>query len=327
MSSERFATVLRAHVETWRPYTLAFPGLVGLAGAAIGEPRHSVATAVGGPLLAWLGAHYLGDYLDRHLDALAKPQRPIPSGRLTPRAALVCAVACFAGFWLVSLLTALPLAWPAAGITLGVVVYSGAFKARGLAGNLVRGLLTAMAFVYGTMTSVGAALWQIIFFAAMFWAHDAATNLIGALRDVDGDRAGGYHTLPVRRGTSAALRVAAFLYCFAIVAAIAAAIGTRDGLSIYALLLGAASCLGVHALDIIWFAPRPLPAPTALRAHEVFVIERILITAATISLGLGPWITAALLTPIVIVSFLLQKLLRHQHEIAPPDSSVSAVAP
>src|SRR5260221_14657240 len=71
-----------AHLQTCRPYTLAYPGLVGLAGAAL------AVQTVPGRLAAvwcavtsgWLGGDYNGYFCDRVFDAISKSQRPIPSG-------------------------------------------------------------------------------------------------------------------------------------------------------------------------------------------------------------------------------------------------------
>ncbi|HWM84456.1 MAG TPA: UbiA family prenyltransferase, partial [Kofleriaceae bacterium] len=41
----------------------------------------------------YLAGMVLNDYFDRDWDALERPERPIPSGQVTPRAALVLGVA------------------------------------------------------------------------------------------------------------------------------------------------------------------------------------------------------------------------------------------
>ncbi|MEV0894916.1 SCO3242 family prenyltransferase [Promicromonospora sp. NPDC050262] len=45
----------------------------------------------------YLGGMALNDYADRHVDAVERPERPIPSGRVTPRAALAIGGALTAG--------------------------------------------------------------------------------------------------------------------------------------------------------------------------------------------------------------------------------------
>ncbi|GAA1403759.1 hypothetical protein GCM10009639_49040 [Kitasatospora putterlickiae] len=93
MRGRRLRRTLTAHVRTWRPYTLWYIGLVGVAGHAVAAGRHGVAQLAAAwavPTLIWVAAHYLGDYLDRELDAISKPQRPIPSGLIRPRTAVWC---------------------------------------------------------------------------------------------------------------------------------------------------------------------------------------------------------------------------------------------
>lgn len=311
--------LIRAHLETCRPYTLAYPGLVGLAGAGGGG---RLLPAVLGPMLAWLGAHYLGDYLDRHLDAVAKPQRPIPSGRLSPRSAMLSALLCFAGFWGVALLTDVLLAVPAGGITVGTVLYSAVLKARGLSGNLVRGGLTASAYWFGALTS---GEWRLpLAFAALFWAQDAGSNLVGTLRDIDGDRTCGYRTLPVRHGARATLGVCALLFGAAACAAVAAGATAGARLGPYAVMTALACCLSVHALDILVLAPRPLPQRTALKAHEVLVLDRLLLAGAAVYLAFSPATTAAVLLPAVALSALTQRVMRTRHEIPPARRATTA---
>ncbi|WP_377142631.1 SCO3242 family prenyltransferase [Promicromonospora alba] len=65
--------------------------LAGLAAARAGTPtalrgRHALLPVASACL--YLGGMALNDYADRHLDAVERPERPIPSGRVTPRGAL-----------------------------------------------------------------------------------------------------------------------------------------------------------------------------------------------------------------------------------------------
>ena len=211
---------LRAHVETWRPYTLWYVGLVGLAGAALADgPHHPwlLASAWAAPTAGWLGGHYLGDYFDRELDAGSKPHRPIPSGRLGARTRVWCGCICFALLALLAVLGGWGTTSAAVLAAFGIVAYSRWCKARGIAGNLVRGALGAIALLYGALTvglSADRGSTVPVLLAAMvaFWSHDAMSNLVGALRDIDGDRAGGYRTLPVRRGAPFAVRTVLALY-------------------------------------------------------------------------------------------------------------------
>ncbi|QFZ21232.1 UbiA family prenyltransferase [Saccharothrix syringae] len=313
---------LRAHVETWRPYTLWYVGLVGLGGAALvgadGEPWRLVA-AWAAPTAAWLGGHYLGDWFDRDLDAGSKPHRPIPSGRLGLRTALVCGNACIAvliglalaGGWRTTLAAVL-------GV-FGIVAYSRWLKARGIAGNLVRGALGAVALLFGACAAgpwPPGAVAPLLVLAAVFWLHDTASNLVGTLRDVAGDRAGGFRTLPVQRGLPFAVWTAVGLYAAVIGAAfVAGALLGAGGRPAYPVTVGVAAVLGVVALAPLVAHRADPPVVLSLRAHEVLVVERLVLASAAVGVGLGVGWQLGLLVPAAALTWWTQTAMRTRHEL------------
>ncbi|WP_370943781.1 UbiA family prenyltransferase [Amycolatopsis sp. cg5] len=306
---------VKAHFETWRPYTTTYVGLVGLAGATLAAPDPSGWSLLGAwavPTLGWLAGLYGGDYFDRELDAIAKPHRPIPSGRMTARGALVAMALCVA----IGAAAALALNWRTVFLVVAALVagvsYSTFFKARGLSGNLVRGGLTAFAFLFGTMMTATYPPLNLLAVAGLFWLHDAGTNLVGALRDLDGDAEGGYQTLPVRRGVTVSLACATGLYALWLL--IALTLPMSPG---YAVMLGVAAALGASALVVVLRAPRPLPRKPALRAHEILVLERIVLACALLCQGAGPGFAVPLAVVAVSVTWLAQHYMRHRYEFAP----------
>lgn len=320
----RIRRTLRAHLQTWRPYTLAYPGIVGLAGAAVGSgPATSVNALVAAcacPTLGWLGGHYLGDYLDRDLDAISKAQRPIPSGRLPPGTARACGILSV----LASGLIAFMVSWPVVvGVLLalaGVIAYSRLLKGRGIWGNAVRGMLTALAVLVGA--ALAAPLgeppsWRAVPVAAAFLLHDMASNLVGAMRDVDGDRAGGYHTVPVQRGLVVAARTATSLYTMALLIAAGAAVFVADHVTAYLLLLLAAGGAGAKAFKPLLSSGTAPAAQTALRAHETLVGERLVLAAAVLAGCWGPAAGLGVLLPVLSVSLVAQHRMRMAHEFPP----------
>ena len=76
------------------PAALSVPGDVLAGAAAAGWPHgmRTVPLAAASVCLYWSGMA-LNDYADRDVDAVERPGRPIPSGRVTPRAALAVASA------------------------------------------------------------------------------------------------------------------------------------------------------------------------------------------------------------------------------------------
>jgi geranylgeranylglycerol-phosphate geranylgeranyltransferase len=318
---------LRAHVETWRPYTMWYVGLVGLAGAGlVGGPHHPwrLAAAWAAPTAGWLGGHYLGDYFDRALDATSKPHRPIPSGRLAARTALWCGYGCFAVLGVLAVAGGWATASAAVLGAVGIVSYSRWFKARGAAGNIVRGGLGAVALLYGAAAAgfppaahpPVSAVAALAAFAAAFWAHDAMSNLVGALRDIDGDRAGGYATLPVRRSTLFAVRAVVLLYAASIAAALGGGLlhGSADRLG-YLLTLSLVGATGVAALTPVVAHRSRMPVLVALRAHSMLVIERVVLACAVVGLGLGLALQLVLVVPIVLLTGWTQAAMRTRHEL------------
>jgi 4-hydroxybenzoate polyprenyltransferase/geranylgeranylglycerol-phosphate geranylgeranyltransferase len=332
----RVGTRLRAgviaHLQTWRLYTFWYVGFLGLAGAGLSPGPHEglrmfAAWAV--PTLGWLGGHYLSDYFDRELDAIAKPHRPIPSGRLPARVALGCgvlAMLCVAALavlsgWRTSLVAVLAVA--------AVLAYGLRLKALGIAGNLVRGALGALALLYGA-AAVPPLDWAVLLpFVAAFWLHDTCSNLVGTLRDVDGDRAGGYRTLPVTHGTATGVGVALSLYALTLLAAawggVLAAPAGRFGW--YLAALAAVAVFGLAAIVPMLSRRHQLLARDALRAHELLVLERLCLAAAVIGLGLGAWQAALLLAPALILTWWSQRTLRTWYEFGAGPGTAAAEHP
>ncbi|MFJ6194895.1 UbiA family prenyltransferase [Micromonospora sp. NPDC092111] len=324
MSTADAGRALRAHVETWRPYTLWYVGLVGLAGAALaGGPDHPwlLVSAWAAPTAGWLGGHYLGDYFDRELDAGSKPHRPIPSRRLGARTALRCGCACFAVLAVLAVLGGWGTTSAAVLAAFGIVAYSRWFKARGVAGNLVRGALGAIALLYGAL-AVGlppdrpSTVPVLLALTVAFWSHDAMSNLVGALRDIDGDRAGGYETLPVRRGAPFAVRTVLALYAVTVVAAFTAGmLAGPDGRTGYLVTLLVVLVMGVVALAPLVAHRDEMPVVVGLRAHSVLVVERVVLASAVVGLGLGLGWQLILVLPMVALTWWAQHVMRAQHEL------------
>lgn len=321
-----------AHLQTWRLYTFWYVGFLGLAGAGLSSGEHNglrlfAAWAV--PTLGWLGGHYLSDYFDRELDAIAKPHRPIPSGRLPARTALACGVLAMLCVAALAVLTGWRTSLIAVLAVVAVLAYGLRLKALGIAGNLVRGALGALALLYGAATVPPVDWTALLPFVAAFWLHDTCSNLVGTLRDVDGDRAGGYRTLPVTHGTATGVRTALGLYVLTVLAAAWGGVVTgptgRQGW--YLAGLAAVAGLGLAAIAPLLSRQHQLLAEDALRAHELLVLERLCLAAAVIGLGLGALAAVLLLVPALIVTWWSQRTLRSWYEFGAGSQTTAAEHP
>lgn len=319
--------VVRPHVRAWRPHTMLYVGLVGLAGALLAERTGSVWELCGAwlvPTLGWVAGHFGGDYVDRELGAVATSHRPVPSGQMGASSALgrmaACAtlgavIGCLLN-WRTLLLVGLAL--------LAGIAYSTLLKAHGLAGSLVRGSLTAFAFVFGAMAVRPYPPVALLAVAAVFWLHDTASNLVGTLRDVDGDRACGYDTFPVRHGVTATVATAVALCALWLGLAALAPVplsGRAAFPAVFWALLGVVTVLVGVALTALVRAPRPVPLPVALRAHEILALERVVLACAFIGLSAGLPTALGLAVPATVLSALLQVSMRSEYEFGPPGAT------
>lgn len=149
----------------------------------------------------------INDYFDYEIDLINKPQRAIPSGRISPKNGrnygyLLFALGTICGF-LISYLTN---NWIPLLIVLitDVVLYLYAFKLKStpLIGNLVVGFMAGLGFVFGgfTLNNLNIILTSIYlgFFAFLM---TTAREIIKDIEDIEGDETEGAKTLPILIGT------------------------------------------------------------------------------------------------------------------------------
>jgi geranylgeranylglycerol-phosphate geranylgeranyltransferase len=223
MNSER----INGFVRIIRPFNVAFTfvtiGAVCLvAGGHIDQwGMITIASVIGALMTA--GANAINDAFDRDIDRVNRPDRPIPRGVVTPREAIwvwgiSTGIAIALGLFLPPVPRIIVLA---AGVVL--FVYSSALKRTILAGNVVVALMIALAFIFaGTVVEHPA--WAIV--PALFaFLTTFAREMIKDVEDVNGDRAEGAATLPVRYGIKPSLAlITVDLLALVAVTAVAAAL-------------------------------------------------------------------------------------------------------
>jgi 4-hydroxybenzoate polyprenyltransferase len=308
------ATKVTAHVETWRPYTATYPGLLALAAACVWHgavPRPGVAAVIFlVPVLGWLAALYGCDFLDANVDRMEKGHRPIPSGRMSANEAIIAMLACvYLGLvgaaWLGMRAVAL------SGVAMAGSVVYGLAKGRVFVGPIARGLAAPCTILFGALAAGGGYPrhgWLVL---ALFFLHDITTNVIGEIRDVRGDALAGCLTLAVRYGVRPVSRGLAVV--FVVWESVAAALPFVLGLPAagYYVSYGAALVLGVIAMVMVW--RRPERRGVGLLAHKLFVLERLLLAGALIAAISLP-IAVFTVVPLLVVAQLTQTLLRDRHE-------------
>src|SRR5437762_3946937 len=204
-----------AHLEMTRPYTLFYAGLQAMAGAEVSSHGQvavwRVVLAVLVVLCGWEAGLYAGDYFDRELDAQSKPTRAIPSGRVSPREAWNVMIGLILIGYALALILGIINLLIAVGTTALGIAYSKAFKGQALLGNFDRGLLGMCAVAFGAVAS-STITWSLLLpLLLMVLCHDSSTNLVGAMRDREGDGNAGYKTVPVIYGMGRAVDIACAL--------------------------------------------------------------------------------------------------------------------
>ncbi len=154
----------------------------------------------------------INDYFDHESDAIIKPKRPIPSGALTLKQAVVVTGVLFAlGLVLSAIINWLSFAIIALDSLL-LLVYSYMVKRKsGFAANLLMGILTGTAFIFGqatvtgTITLVSLSLYPIAF-------GTIGGNILRDVLSMEGDAKVGYPTLPQKIGAVSAAKVGGIFF-------------------------------------------------------------------------------------------------------------------
>ncbi len=151
------------------------------------------------------------DYFDLEVDRINAPQRPLPSGLISPAEALALGI----GVAVIGLAAALTISPLALGISLVIwilgFVYNWKLKAAGLWGNLSVAVSVGTTFVLGGV-AVGQA-WNptVWVFALIAFCFDLAEEIIGDVMDAEGDQKRGSKSIAITRGRPFALRLAGLL--------------------------------------------------------------------------------------------------------------------
>ncbi|MDH7506385.1 MAG: UbiA family prenyltransferase [Candidatus Thermoplasmatota archaeon] len=310
-----------AHFETWRLYTVIWCGLVSLTGSCIAygdlPPIKIAVLSLFIPMMGWIAGLYLSDYLDRKLDAIQKPHRPIPSGRIKPKEALVFGAFFAATGFILSLLLNIYNIILVFLVAALVFAYAKISKSKGITGNLNRGVVTVLAYLFGvfsinqSLQSIPIYIWLI---SIVFLLHDTNSNLVGAIRDIEGDKKGGYQTIPVKYGIKNSIIISLILTIvwFSLTLFIPYHYNFLK-LEFYFIMI-------IDLLILISFylylikALHNYSREKGLKFHEFFVLERITLASAFIFGIINLYIAACIFLIAILVTSISQYLLRKRYE-------------
>ncbi|MFG1647635.1 UbiA family prenyltransferase [Amycolatopsis sp. NPDC049252] len=286
----RIRTTLAAHIKCGRPDVGCYVGLVGLAGVALvsGRSVWYLVAAFLVPALLSTGAYYAGAYFDRDLDAVAKPDRPVPSGRVGVRAALIAMVVCtVAGLALALVLAPLTIVLALAVVSAGALALYGRFgRLRRPIRIFTRGIATMVAFGFAVALANGSPLWDLVFAALIFWQQDSMLHQVLAVEDTEVDRRAGVQTLPSRYGHKAALvlLVVTFVFWFSSAVFQPATIQSRPFDTVgYTPFAALGTVLAIAALVVLFRAPRPIAGRPVVGAYGLLALGRLCVAAGFVA--------------------------------------------
>ena len=170
--------------------------------------------ALAGSLIGGAGM-VINDYFDVEIDKVNRPERPIPSGKISLKSALVYYfVLNFIALVLVSQTNIY--AFVIALISVFVIFfYSYKLKSKGLIGNFVVGFMTGLAFIFGG--AIGENVVPLLFPFIFGLLINFAREILKDVEDIEGDRIKKLQTFPIVYGEEKSLKIFTFLIVLTII--------------------------------------------------------------------------------------------------------------
>jgi geranylgeranylglycerol-phosphate geranylgeranyltransferase len=215
-------------LEILRPANCLMAGLAGITGLLIAGSLDlpTAATVFLAAFLVTGAGNAVNDYYDREIDAVNRPKRPIPSGRISPRVALVLSSVLFAASCLLAGLASELCLAIALLNSLLLFFYARNLKGAPVAGNLCVSYLTGSTFLFGGAALGPAGAVANLFPAGLSFLATMSREIMKDIEDMEGDRKGGARTLPLLVGRAVSSAAAAVFSLLAVILSLLAPFGT-----------------------------------------------------------------------------------------------------
>jgi len=168
-----------------------------LAGSNSDSLGKVIITAIAALLLLSAG-NALNDFYDIETDKINRPLRPIPSGHIKRRSALIFAIALFILGASLGLFVSRAALIVAIIVSILLVFYTTKLREFILIGNIVIGLLTGLTFVSGGIASES--IGRSFIPATFAFLFITGREIVKDIQDIKGDRAAGMLSLPLKWG-------------------------------------------------------------------------------------------------------------------------------
>lgn len=148
----------------------------------------------------------INDYYDYEIDKINKPDRPIPSGRISRNNALYYSLILFLIATVIGFYISIPNGITVIICSVIMIIYAYDFKQRCLIGNMTVSLLTALTFVFGGLITHDIYISSIL--AVFAFLMTLSREIIKDCEDIEGDIQEGAHTLPIAYGKDISIKLA-----------------------------------------------------------------------------------------------------------------------
>ncbi len=159
------------------------------------------------------GGNAINDYFDYKIDAINKPNRPIPSGRISLNSAKIYSVALFVIGTILSFIIGLLPGLIALFTSVVLILYAYNLKKMPLIGNMAVSFFIGLTFIFGAVV-VGEPLLSILGFSPFFITM--MREIVKDMEDMEGDKKEGARTLPILYGLKSSAVIATLFMIFAV---------------------------------------------------------------------------------------------------------------
>lgn len=158
----------------------------------------------------------INDYYDRGIDAINEPNRPIPSGAVSPKEALSFALVLSLVGFIAALMTNIPCLIVAVIAWVIFVTYTTEGKRTGLPGNFLVSACVAIPFIYGGFVVEERLESVVTIFAVIVFLSNTGREVAKGIVDVEGDKSQNIKTIAVLFGDRTAAFVASVFLVLAV---------------------------------------------------------------------------------------------------------------
>jgi len=201
---------LLAFWEILRPFNCLMASAAAIIGLLIAmvQDMHAALIIAGAVFLITGAGTVINDSYDRQIDAINRPDRPIPSKRVRPQTAFYYSIALFAAGCILAGLAGQICLVIATFNSMLLFFYARNLKVTPILGNLSVSYLTGSTFLFGGAVAglVGLLANQVPF--GLSFLASMSREIAKDIEDMEGDRQGGARTLPILAGGRAAAALA-----------------------------------------------------------------------------------------------------------------------